>query len=144
MLGMNAHISLDLGIAAAETVPAHELENLKGDFDKINDVLGNLINKVQDVLAQIWPMFKWIGRLAGDVDEHVARMSMDLARNRAWQLALDCAVASDKGTAIKDKDAEVSLLAKIFTRPPFLMRLAILFVRITERGTVAKKIAILE
>jgi len=36
LIGMNAHINLDLGIAAAETMPAGELADLKGDFDKIN------------------------------------------------------------------------------------------------------------
>ncbi len=43
LLGMNAHINLDLGIAAAETVPPEELQSLKGDFEKINNVLAGLV-----------------------------------------------------------------------------------------------------
>ncbi len=52
-MGMNAYINLDLGIAAAETVPSEELPDLKGDFDKINHVLASLVGDVQNELAQI-------------------------------------------------------------------------------------------
>ena len=38
-LGMNAHINLDLGIAAAEVCPGDKIESLRGDFFKINIVL---------------------------------------------------------------------------------------------------------
>ena len=53
LMGMNAHINLDLGIAAAETVPSEELPNLKGDFDKINQVLASLVGDIQKELADI-------------------------------------------------------------------------------------------
>ncbi len=43
LMGMNAHINLDLGIATVETVPPGELPNLKSDFDKINQVLVSLV-----------------------------------------------------------------------------------------------------
>ncbi len=38
--GMNAHINLDLGIAAAQTCPGDQLPQLKPDFDEINNVSG--------------------------------------------------------------------------------------------------------
>ena len=40
--GMNAHINLDLGIAAAQTCPGDQLPQLKPDFDEINAVLAEL------------------------------------------------------------------------------------------------------
>ena len=41
MLGMNAHINLDLGIAAATVAPTRpQLEALHADFNRINDVPG--------------------------------------------------------------------------------------------------------
>src|SRR5262245_7464543 len=39
LLGMNAHINLDLGIAAAATMRGHDLESIHADFDRINIVL---------------------------------------------------------------------------------------------------------
>ena len=37
LLGMNAHINFDLGIAAAETAPGDELPSLQHDFNQINN-----------------------------------------------------------------------------------------------------------
>ena len=37
LLGMSAHINLDLGVAAARTSPGDTLAGLKDDFNKINE-----------------------------------------------------------------------------------------------------------
>src|SRR5215208_6769647 len=59
MLGMNAHINLDLGIAAATVAPTPpELQTLKPDFMLINDILGRLLGVVELELGQICPRFK--------------------------------------------------------------------------------------
>ena len=55
LLGMNAHINLDLGIAAATTMRGKDLEAIHGDFNKINGVLAALLDDVQNELAQLWP-----------------------------------------------------------------------------------------
>ena len=39
--GMNAHINLDLGIAAAETASGASINDLKQDFDQINELLAD-------------------------------------------------------------------------------------------------------
>ena len=39
VLGINAHINLDLAVAAAQTSPGDEIPGLKNDFERINDVL---------------------------------------------------------------------------------------------------------
>ena len=54
LLGMNAHINLDLGIAAARTVPSTALSSLHDDFNRINEILTELVGDVQDDLVQIW------------------------------------------------------------------------------------------
>ena len=41
LLGMNAHINLDLGIAAAKTSPGDAIIDLKEDFKKINEIWRN-------------------------------------------------------------------------------------------------------
>ena len=58
LLGMNAHIELDLGIAAAETASEGNLSDLKNDFYKINEILASLVNEVQVELAKVWPLLK--------------------------------------------------------------------------------------
>src|SRR5262245_50485432 len=48
LLGANAHINLDLGIAAVETSPGDQLPQLKHDFDLINKILADLVQPLQD------------------------------------------------------------------------------------------------
>src|SRR6187549_599282 len=43
LLGMNAHINLDLGIAAATVAPGASLAALRHDFNEINDILQGLM-----------------------------------------------------------------------------------------------------
>jgi len=144
MIGMNAHINLDLGIAAAQTVTKDELPALKPDFDKINELLASLVNEVEDEIGTIWPLFKWLDRLAGNADEWLADKGMTLARDRAWKLAEQYAAASDKSSLIKRKDKEMFLLGLLITSPPLRLRLILLLTRLGERGNVARKIGVLE
>src|SRR5690606_19446275 len=87
LMGMNAHINLDLGIAAAETVPPDQLKNLKGDFNKINGVLADLVGGVQDELAEIWPVLGILNRYLGSVQKSIINFSMEKARDAAWSFA---------------------------------------------------------
>src|SRR5512146_355430 len=43
LVGINAHINLDLGIAAAQTAPGDQLPGLQTDFNQINAVLADLV-----------------------------------------------------------------------------------------------------
>lgn len=53
LLGMNAHINLDLGIAAAQTRSGDAIFGLRKDFDRINDIIAALTDRVQERLADI-------------------------------------------------------------------------------------------
>ena len=46
LLGINAHINLDLGIAAAQTSPGTQLAGLRRDFDAINNILWAMLDDV--------------------------------------------------------------------------------------------------
>lgn len=60
LLGINAHINLDLGIAALETVGPQGLPPLRGDFDRINALLADLVGDVEEKLAAVWPPLRWL------------------------------------------------------------------------------------
>lgn len=144
MIGMNAHINLDLGIAAAQTVPEDELPALKPDFDKINVLLASLVNEVQDELGAIWPLFKWLDRLAGNADEWLADKGMTFARDRAWNLAEKYAAANDKAAIIESEDKKMFVLGLLIINPPLRSRVVLLLTRLSERGSVVSKIEVLE
>lgn len=144
MIGMNAHINLDLGIAAALTVPENEMELLKPDFNKINDVLSDLVDEVEDELGEIWPLFKKLDKLAGSVDERLADTGMAFARDRAWEFAIRYVTAVDKAFAIEEMDNRMHAVAKLFLSPGLIKSSILFFMRLGERGSVAKKISVLE
>ena len=93
MVGMNAHINLDLGIAAATVAPTPaQLEALHADFNRINDVLARLVRIVEDRLCTICPPLQ---RLADriTIEGHVFDFGLNAARYVAWALARELAGA---------------------------------------------------
>ena len=145
-LGMNAHISLDLGIAAATVCPGSEIHALKDDFNKINEVLGSLVNKVQDELATIWPPLKLIDWLAGKLDEKIADFAMEIARDAAWEVALEYAPLNseqEQEVYIEKRDKEVYGFGMKMYKPGLILRALAFVIRLGELGTVRSKIEVL-
>ena len=93
MLGMNAHINLDLGIAAATVAPTPaQLEALHADFNRINDVLARLVKMVEIQLTTICPPLSRLADLA-TVEERIFDFGMAASRDVAWKLAQDLVAA---------------------------------------------------
>jgi Family of unknown function (DUF5995) len=82
--GMNAHINLDLGIAAAQTCPGDQLPQLKPDFDAINDVLADLVGTVEDEIAAVSPLISDLEKIGLRSETSVTNFSMQAARDTAW------------------------------------------------------------
>lgn len=143
-VGMNAHIGLDLGIAAA-TVQPNNIESLHDDFNKINTILNELTDVVQDELSQIfWPL-KIIDVLAGGADEKIAGFTMGIARDAAWEVAVTYSKLPNEEHVqyIVKRDLEVQQFGMKIIRPGFWVSTVILLFRMLERGTVASKIHVL-
>lgn len=83
LVGMNAHINLDLGIAAARTCPGSEIAGLKGDFMKINNVLASLTPQVEQELDKRSRVFDVLTRIAPKLELKLVGFSMDKARDAA-------------------------------------------------------------
>ena len=86
LLGVNAHINLDLGIAAAMTCPGPEIEGLRADFERINDLLAELMEGVQAAIGAASPMLATLDRFCGAGDEQIAGQVLDHRRPRAGRL----------------------------------------------------------
>lgn len=143
-IGMNAHIGLDLGIAAAQVQPEN-IEELKGDFNKINVILSELTDLVQDELSEIYPIMKKLDRIAGGADEKIAGFAMGIARDAAWDVALNYSALSENehSTYIVGRDTEVAEFGRKITSPGYWINFLIVITRLFERGNVASKIAVL-
>ncbi|CAN5417593.1 hypothetical protein BH10BAC6_BH10BAC6_18440 [soil metagenome] len=84
LLGMNAHINLDLGVAAAEISTPDTIHSLRADFDMINALLSELLDDVQQRLNELSPMMYIVDEIAGRYDETTGNFSMSKARDAAW------------------------------------------------------------
>lgn len=146
LLGMNAHINLDLGIAAVEVAPGEKLATLEADFNRINQVLGSLMGGVKQDMETIWPTLRVLDRVMGGGEDQLANFSMSQARAEAWAFATRLAAVdpTERDKLIQARDAEVALFGKLLWRPGWTGEMATMAIRVTERGTVARKIALLE
>jgi len=146
LMGMNAHINLDLGIAAAETVSTEQLKDLRGDFEKINQVLASLVGKVQEDLARIWPILGKLNRYLGDAEKVVLNFSMEKARDAAWSFAEELAPLEGKlrTQAIKEKDALVAEFSNLIIHPGLKLSTVLAVIRLGERGTIRERVEILK
>jgi hypothetical protein len=115
LLGMNAHINLDLGISVADVAPAEALPGLKHDFNEINAVLGELIDRVQEDLASVFPAIHQLDDIGGALDEQMVRFSIKKARAAAWhkaELLAGLPAGADWTSHIRDFDRETTLFAQ--------------------------------
>jgi hypothetical protein len=144
LAGINAHINLDLGIAAATTAPGSALPELRRDFDRINEILAALIAGIEHDLAEISP---WIGALdwiGGRHDEEVVRFSIEVARTQAWRFATELAPLStgDWSGPIGARDTRIAHVAKGILSPG-LLSIGLALIRARETNDVRRVIEVL-
>ena len=140
LLGMNAHINLDLGIAAAEISDAATIEHLQSDFNRINEILSTLIEDIQKDLSMIWPTLSAILRFTNKVDRFLVSFSMDLARNGAWKFANELVAQNEKEGMILLRDRTIAGITKKIAPDGIVERIIFAIIRFGERGNPAEKI----
>ncbi len=138
LLGMNAHINLDLGIAAARTSPGAAVHGLKNDFNKINEILAALVDGVEQELAQIWPVLGLLDYTAGRTDEVLINFNMQKARDHAWKIAEKLAPLEPAAQApvINELDAGIAVFGRVICHPGFVVGAVNKIIRLGERGTI--------
>jgi Family of unknown function (DUF5995) len=143
LLGINAHINLDLGIAAVKTSPGDQLPPLKHDFDMINRLLTDLVQPVQDKIGEVSPWIGFLERIDPSADDAILNFSLDRARSSAWNFAvrLNSLGEDERIAAVKQRDLEISALGRLVYKPPgILLNLGLLAIRSRESNNVAKVI----
>jgi len=120
LLGMNAHINLDLGIAAAKIAPGDSLPMLKSDFMKVNQLLTELVNEMQGRVAKVSRLMFLLDWAGKNTDEVIVSFSMVKAREQSWNLA--CVLAalpeSERKSVIVISDRAVTALGSGIKNPP--------------------------
>jgi hypothetical protein len=145
LLGMNAHINVDLGVAAARTSPGTDLPSLQNDFNRINEILSNLLNRVQDKINALSPGFGFLDSVGGRTDEAIMNFSIQRARDAAWSVAEKLAPLSEaeQEREIARLDERIEALAQLVRNPGFLVRTVALAIRIFESSNISRNINVL-
>lgn len=147
MLGMNAHINLDLGISAASIRQRDAIFGLRKDFMHINQIIESLTDQTQSQLAKIWLPFSWLDRFFRSEDEGWIGFSIKTARGASWKVAQTLAFAPDRNAElgiISELDRNVSFFANKIYRPGTWLRWILRLMRRSEVGSVREKIEALE
>lgn len=142
---MNAHICLDLGIAAAET-ETQNLSSLKNDFNQVNDILDSLIEEVESELREIFHPLVTFDKITGNSYWPIAHLGIIKSRSDAWQVAEAYAqlrTEKERQQFIKLRDHHVAVIGKRILRPPKLVKLLVGKLRTFEKGTISNKVKIL-
>ena len=137
-LGINAHINLDLGISAAETMEGEPIQGIQNDFNKINAVLAELVDGVKSNISTVSPVFGLLIPLAKGRDEMLLNFSIQLARDGAWKYAGEYYAANDKPLILADRDQNISKLARKLINPGKFLSFLIKIVGFAEWKSVAK------
>ena len=138
LLGISTHINLDLGIAAAQVAPGQSLPDLQNDFNKINDILEEVLNPLQDVINQFSPLFGLLDRFGKNKDEIIASFTIQKARAIAWEQAEILAeqTPSQQAKTINIIDRYVVRLNNELAHPQGLIGNIVSLIRLTESKNV--------
>jgi hypothetical protein len=145
LLGMNAHINLDLGIAAVETAGMDGLPAIRKDFNAINGILAMLTGDVMTSLRRVSPLLSLMGMHATRYNSILIQFSISSARDGAWSFAED--LYGKTGTTYSDisldRDKSIGALAKGLTSATGLMRFTLLLIYLFEWKKPARIIKVL-
>ncbi len=120
LLGMNAHINFDLGLAAAEVAPGESIFDLREDFMRVNDLLEELTDEMQARLSRVSRLMILLDWVGGRKDEVVVNFSIRRARGLAWRVATQLAFMDgpEREKFIRQVDESAATIGSLIHRPP--------------------------
>lgn len=146
LLGINAHINLDLGIAVAETVGDDgELMDFENDFNKINAILGSMIANLKAKIFSVSPLFGLLDEFGKGREDKLVSFSINIARDGAWLFANQYHISSNKEESLKSRDTIIATLAeKLITQKSWLLKYLVKTIYFFEKKDVPQIVAVLK
>lgn len=144
LLGINAHINLDLGISAAAITTTQTLADLEGDFNKINDVIADVYNDLQSKLKQISWLVMFIKSMNSKSMDALINFSIGKARTTAWNHAILLSQAGDhRDKVMVQSDAAVTRVAGAILNPGILVGFLLKWIVKSEEKSIARNLQVL-
>jgi hypothetical protein len=120
LIGINPHIMIDLGVAAARTCPGDHLPPLQHDFGTINAVITSLFPVINAELDELSPAESFIDHHFGWIKDKAINAGIDEGRKSSWGFATQLAYADLPAQAILigKRDRESRLLGDCILHDP--------------------------
>lgn len=147
LLGINAHINLDLGVAAAEVSKGSELNELQRDFRTINDILSSRVSVVQAQIGRVSPLIPLLRRIDPTAHRAAINFSIERAREQAWTVAelLSYIPSSAWPSRIDVLDRTTTSLGRLVRNPPgWVLNAGLGLIRIFESHNIRHIIEVLQ
>jgi hypothetical protein len=152
LLSANAHINLDLAIAAAEICIEENvrIEDFEDDFKTMNDVLAGLYDQMNEGLSMMWPLFgrwmlKWTDAIFG-----IQSKLMVYLREESWKNAVTIhGLLKDENFTgmhekIKENEEIVAKLGKFLAKPGIIGAVVLWLGSVHERYSHGVRISLFE
>lgn len=146
LLGMNAHINMDLAIAASSVMKGRDINLLEKDFNKVNEVLGSLVDELQGKLGKVSFLMFLVDIVGKQHDENIINFGMLQARGQSWNNTVEFWQLEGEPLLQKQQEVDhnISCLAERIRAPKTRIARAILYLmKIFEEKDVRKTIAIM-
>ena len=142
LAGVDAHIDLDLGIAAQTVAPGGKLEALHNDFNTVNAVLASQVSGVVNDLNELSPALADLYQVLTNNEIFLIDEAVKTLRDSAWIfariLALEPGIAHP--VTIWARDQKVSAQTELIYDAPGLLEEIVASIAARESRDVVKNI----
>ena len=146
LAGVNAHIDLDLGIAAEAVAPGKQIDSLHHDFNTVNAVLSSQVSTVVMEINELSPVLADIYAVLMQHELDLIAEGLVIVRDDAWRFAK--LLAATPGfvdpTVIAVRDFKVAELGKIILDPPGFLERIVELIGAQESRDIVKNIRTLD
>jgi hypothetical protein len=146
LAGVNAHIDLDLGIAAEAIAPGAQLPTLHDDFNTVNAVLASQVSGVLDEIDALSPVLADLYDVLMKYEIDLIDEGLKFFRDSAWTFATILAAepAFAHPATILLRDLEVAKLGTLIFYPPELIATIVNVIAASESRDIVKNITVLD
>jgi hypothetical protein len=149
LAGINAHIGLDLGIAAQSIGGARDVFALQEDFNRINGVLGSQVNGIVLDLNELSPALADVYAVLMDHQIPLINQALKTMRDDAWRFATVLALAPSiaRPPAIWVRDRQIAGQNELIYDPPGVVGLigwAVSAIAARESRDIVRNIEVLD
>ncbi|HWI18491.1 MAG TPA: DUF5995 family protein [Vicinamibacterales bacterium] len=121
LIGINPHIMIDLGVAAARTCPGDQFASLEHDFNTVNAVILSLFPVIDAELDELSPFQNFIDHsFLGYLKDKAINLSIDAGRKSSWDFAKSLAYLdlTAQAVAIGKRDLEALAIGACILKDP--------------------------